>query len=143
LIHGQLSEDADITEAIDALPSYVHRGGFVFAPFVSSKNHLSGRLSVTIFRPAPVGEIVHGGDIDNRIKTLFDSLCVPPHENQLKGIVPEDGDLFFTVFEDDRLIRGLSVDLDLLLDTQDPNEVLLVIHVDTSILKTTFANIGL
>jgi hypothetical protein len=51
---------------------------------------------------------------------------------------------FFCLLEDDNLITGLNVETDRLLDpSAGPNEVVLVIHVQTSLTVGTFANLGL
>ena len=53
-------------------------GSFQFVPLVSKRIHMLAELGLTILRPGPPGDLVnHGGDIDNRVKTLLDALRVP------------------------------------------------------------------
>src|SRR5262245_49897232 len=53
-------------------------GPFTFAPFISSTLGLSARLGITLLRPSRPGALInHGGDLDNRVKTLLDALRVP------------------------------------------------------------------
>jgi hypothetical protein len=52
-------------------------GQFEFAPLVTKKLDLVAELDVLFLRPEPPGSVGHGGDIDNRIKTLLDSLRIP------------------------------------------------------------------
>ena len=65
-----------------------------------------------ILRPEkPGGIIVQSGDIDNRLKTLFDALCLPPQTNQ----IPKDEGLsinespMYCLLEDDSLITSIKV----------------------------------
>jgi len=119
---------------------------FRFAPFVNSRLDLVAELDVTLLRPEPPGNIVtQGGDIDNRLKTLFDSLKVPENNAIPKGDAPKsDEDPFFCVLEDDNLIVKLSVSTDRLLD---PNaglsDVLLLVRVTTKTIVATWENVGL
>src|SRR5437879_4107837 len=57
------------------------RGAFYFTPLVTKELDLICSLDIQFFRrEAPGGLIQQGGDIDNRIKTLFDALRVPDEE---------------------------------------------------------------
>ena len=107
--------------------------GFRFAQLVHSGLGLSAELDVTLLRPGPVGGLIgHGGDIDNRLKTLFDSLRSPHQASELPpGAAPAAGqEPFHCLLEDDRLITRVSVTADRLLDpAAGPNEVLLVLLV--------------
>jgi hypothetical protein len=78
------------------------------------------------------GELVlQGGDLDNRIKTLFDALRVP------------DGDLAqahnptYCLLESDTLIDGFKVSTGRLLvpETIHANEVRLIIEVTIKVLR--------
>jgi hypothetical protein len=95
---------------------------------------------------APGSVITQGSDIDNRLKTLFDSLRMPKNLNELpSGISPSDIDNpFFCLLEDDNLITKVSVTTDRLLriDSQQ-NDVLLVIHVVIKRLKDMIVSSGL
>jgi hypothetical protein len=120
-------------------------GAFKFVPLVSSKLHAIAELSVMMLRPGPPGEIIsHGGDIDNRLKTLLDSLKIPENNALPPAVLPSrDEEPFYCLLEDDRLVTKLSVSTDRLLDAKSSSEVLLLIHVTTKHVEMIWANIGL
>lgn len=93
--------------------------GFEFAPLVCEKVALVAELQVQMLWPQAPGAIVSaGGDIDNRLKTLFDSLKMPSEATALpKGTSPfPDERPFYCLLEDDRLITRVDVETDRLLD---------------------------
>ena len=121
--------------------------GFEFAPLVCEKISLVAELRITLFRPQAPGELVgSGGDIDNRLETLLDALKVPSEPNALPpGDRVEIGEQpFFCLLEDDKLITGLTVTTQRLLEPGlDRNEVLVLVDVATHVVDTTWGNIGL
>jgi hypothetical protein len=88
-------------------------------------------------RDHPGGLIRSGGDIDNRIKVLFDALRMPQNSAELCGQTPESGETpFFCLLEDDQLITEVKVTTDRLLTasesgSENPSDVHLIIHVKT------------
>ncbi len=108
-------------------------GSFRFAPLVSSRFSFTAHLNVTFLRPGYPGKLFGtGGDIDNRMKTLFDALTKPPPNQIPGGDAPQpDEEPFFCLLQDDALITGMSVTTDRLLDCQNDREVLLLIRVET------------
>jgi len=138
VFHRQLSElwkasplsrqgapDAALTKAI---------GTYKFFPLASSARDEVAELQITMLRPhiGPGYIIGEGGDIDNRLKTLFDSLRMPAKLEELPaGEQPAQGeDPFFCLLENDILITGLSIRTDRLLEPGQPNShVKLVIEV--------------
>ena len=120
--------------------------GFNFASIVSQNLHLVAELKITFLRPEPAGSIViHGGDIDNRLKTLLDALKIPSGQNEIpKEDFPQEGENpFFCLLEDDSLITKISIETDRLLDECSKYEVVLLIHVTTKVIKLMFKNMGL
>ena len=95
------------------------------------------------------GDLVgHGGDLDNRIKTLFDALQIPKVLNG--GLTPLEGEApFFVLLEDDALITDMRVSTDRLLvpiqgestSTHEKSNVHLVIHVETLIVNPAVSHI--
>ena len=102
-------------------------------------------LDITLLRPQVSGEIVHhSGDIDNRLKTLFDSLSMPQNKNQLPKDAREHKAIFYSLLEDDALITKVSVESDRFLEAvEDESEVLLIIRVNTKCIKSSYWTQGL
>jgi hypothetical protein len=120
-------------------------GNFNFAPLISEKLNLIAELKITMLRPEPPGSIItQSGDIDNRLKTLFDALRVP-----IKSEIPDNENAsefenpFFCLLEDDNLITKVQVDTDRLLDDcKNESEVVLLINVTTKVTRSRYANLG-
>jgi len=115
-------------------------GPFRFIPLVSPDLHLVCELHIFMLRPEPPGALItQGGDIDNRLKTLFDALRIPKNEGELptKATVDPDEDPFFCLLEDDNLVTSVSVKTDRLLTSpNDASQVHLDILVETRLTKT-------
>jgi hypothetical protein len=88
------------------------------------------------------------GDLDNRLKILFDALRMPkPNSKELPpNAVPDDTEHpFFCLLEDDALITRVSIESDRLLDRQmkTDSEVELVIRAKLKVVKLTYGTVGL
>jgi len=122
-------------------------GKFKFAPLVSSRIYLIAEIRITLLRPEPPGSIItQAGDIDNRLKTLLDSLKVPsePDALPINAKPSPDEEPFFCLLEDDNLVTNLSISTDRLLEpSTSPSEVVLLLHVQTKITRSIWANVGL
>jgi hypothetical protein len=111
------------------------RGNYQFVPLVMSRFHLVCSLDILFLRRESPGAIVQGGDIDNRINTLFDGLQLPKSLEQITEQPTEDERPFYCLLEDDRLITEVKVTTDRLLrpvaesGQHKINEVVLVISV--------------
>ncbi len=120
--------------------------GFNFVPLVREDLHLVAQLHITLLRPERPGSIItSGGDIDNRLKTLLDSLKVPEH-----GALPTDAkptsdeDPFFCLLEDDNLIADLRIATTQLLDpSAEKKDVVVLINVTTIKLATLLGGLEL
>jgi len=108
--------------------------GFEFCYIVSQDLGLTAELDIVLLKPDPPGRIISSGDVDNRLKTLFDALRFPKNKSELPTSVtpPTDSSPFYCVLEDDNLITSVKVTCDRLLDFQDPLDVFLLIHVKTN-----------
>ena len=74
-------------------------GSFRFAPLVSSHYSFSASLHVTFLRPGFPGQLLGiGGDIDNRMKTLFDALTKPQLNQIPTNDVPKSDENPFFLF---------------------------------------------
>jgi hypothetical protein len=122
-------------------------GSFRFLPLVCMKLNLVAELNVTFLRPESPGRIVtKGGDIDNRLKTLFDALRMPKAPSEIpKGDMPEAGENpFFCLLEDDNLITKVAVTTDRLLKhCEVPSFVTLLSTVRTKLTKMSWNNMDL
>jgi hypothetical protein len=121
-------------------------GAFTFAPLVCQKLHLIAQLHILFLRPEPPGALItQGGDIDNRIKTLFDALRMPKVEEIPHGDVPQPNEHpFFCLLEDDNLITAVAVETDRLLRLPaNDSHVQLIITVNTKTIISTWDNDGL
>ena len=57
-------------------------GKFEFAPLVTEEMNVIAELDIILLRPELPGNLLaQGGDIDNRLKTLFDALSMPQQTN--------------------------------------------------------------
>jgi hypothetical protein len=95
-----------------------NKGPFRFVPLVLSELRLLCHVDVLFLRPGIPGQVLHGGDIDNRMKTLMDALSIPQRE---VGVPAEDEDPFYVLLQDDRLVTRLSVETDTLLQPTGPD----------------------
>jgi hypothetical protein len=116
----------------DAVPPWIRLGEFWFVPLISERAGLVAELEVLFLRPQLPGAVVSsGGDLDNRIKTLLDALRTPQAGELASTDRPGDGeDPFYCLLENDILVTRLAVTADQLLQTVDPEEVFLIIHVE-------------
>lgn len=130
---------------LEQVGSKFERAGFLFLPLVSKARGIACSLDILFLRrDGPGNLIVTGGDIDNRIKTLFDALRMP-HEEELNNIAPADGERpFFCLLEDDALVTDVRVTTDRLLEPLGGDErihdVHLVVHVKTKIVDDRIAS---
>ena len=98
--------------------------GYRFVPLVREKDNLLCSVSVLFLRREAPGGVIKSGDIDNRVKTLFDALRRPRNGYELIGNEkPQaDEDPFFVLLEDDSLISHAVIETDVLLDPPPPGD---------------------
>ena len=119
--------------------------GVVFAPRVSRVLKFICQLDITILWPEEAGVISeHGGDIDNRLKTLFDALQCPDI-NQVKPIKQSfvDKQPFFCLLENDKLITSVNIRTHILLRSENETDVSVLIHVVVKATELLWKTIGL
>ena len=119
---------------------------FRFAPLITTKLDLIATTELLFLRPEPPGRLItQGGDIDNRLKTLFDALRMPRVAAEIpSGDCPQAGeDPFFCLLQDDALITEIDVKTDVLLDpTAGQSDAHLFIRVKTGVVDSTWHNLG-
>jgi len=122
------------------------KAGFHFVPLVSKEFNLVCHLQIALLRKEEPGNVLQtGGDIDNRLKTLFDSLSVPAHENQIQNLAPAAGeDPFYCLLEDDSLVSGVEINTERLLEPlANPQDVRLTITAIVRPTKVTIESLGI
>lgn len=113
--------------------------GFRFIPLVTDNQRVNCNIEVLFLRHEDTGNlIIQGGDIDGRVKTIFDALRMPKIGELSKRDKPEGSeDPFFVLLEDDKLISRVSVSAEQLLLLPGkteirPNDAFLQIKVELS-----------
>jgi hypothetical protein len=129
------------------LASQFTRVGYRFVPLVTEDLSLLCSLDILFLRPDRPGSLIKSGsgDIDNRLKILFDALRMPDSKEELGHyLVPApDEDPFYCLLQDDKLITRLAVETDMLLrPISSPNDTRLVITVRIRPHEWTWENIA-
>jgi hypothetical protein len=113
-----------------------------FVPLVRHSLNLLCAIDVLFLRhEEPFSLMKHGGDLDGRIKTLFDALRMPDPKHEYVGDDPPDNPLY-VVMEDDALISDFSVKSGRLLggDTKKKHAVRLQIDVTIKVARVSSQN---
>jgi hypothetical protein len=131
----------------EALSRRFERFGYNFVPLVLREMELQCSVEVLYLRAGRHGDVLtSAGDIDNRLKTLFDALSMPRDASQVgKYTSPEEGETpFYCLLEDDSVITQASVEADFLLEPVegDPNDARLVVTVNIRPARVTSLNLG-
>lgn len=136
-----------VSEGKDIILREWQRCGYRFLPLVTDKYSLRCSLDILFLRPEESGMLIESGDIDNRVKTIFDALRMPKTLSETGSIGPQpDEDPFYCLLEDDKLVSEVRVTTDqLLLLPQErelkPNDALVVIRV--SVKPVEFSLVGM
>lgn len=115
------------------------RCGKTFVPLLTAYRGLACALDILFLRRDAPGRVIQGGDIDNRLKVLFDGLRIPVDCGEIpKSWIPEETETpLFCLLDDDKIITTLNVTTDRLLtpvrDGEAVNDVELIIKVNAII----------
>jgi len=150
LLKGENPGDSDEREYIEYLADNYKIQNHQIIPLVTSGLSLWCGLDILFLRSSAPGKILSSGDIDNRIKTLFDALKRP---TQLSDFGPqyqpphESEQPFFVLLEDDSLVAKLSVETDMMLEPliggiPEDTDTRLVITVSLRPMDTNIVNMG-
>lgn len=138
-----------LNEKSDRVHLVYSLSNFNFACLVSERHKTYAELDILFLRSQPSGEIIKtGGDIDNRLKTLFDGLRRPIDSNEIvSGDAPQpDESPFHCLLSDDALITKVNITTDQLLDApaihSRTDDVVLVIHVAIKSRYSTWDSMG-
>jgi len=139
--------EVKVPRPLKALFFVVRLGGFRFVPIIHRPHELACSLDVIFLRREKPGSIVHGGDLDNRLKTLFDALRMPHDPSELSGVTPRTADeRMYCLLQDDSLITRVSVATHQLLEPlasgEDAAGVDLVMHVVVQSTYPMWGNLG-
>lgn len=135
-------------DSIEGLAQRFSRHGYRFVPLITRDNGTVCGIDVLFLRSDPPGHLWNAGDIDNRLKTLFDALTMPRDVSQIGAYLhPAEGeDPFFCLLEDDALVTRVSVETDTLLQpTNSENntaDARVIITVTTSVTNVRGTNLG-
>lgn len=121
-----------------------HFEGYV--PLVMADFGMVCELEILFLRAEPPGNVLQrggsgGGDLDNRMKVLFDGLCMPV-QGQVKlrdGDTPDPSPMYVLV-QDDSLITSLKVSADRFLAAENdsnPAEACVIISVNVKVADPT------
>jgi len=121
------SEQHKVVSASD----HTHR----FAPLITEQDYYGCAVNVLFLRrDIPGVSLIHKGDLDNRLKVLFDSLRMPSCTKEAyDSPQPPDQNPCFCLLKDDKYIDHVSVTTDRLLAPPAANEseddVLIILHI--------------
>lgn len=139
------SSEAEVPRPLKNMFYVVPLFGFKFIPIINRAHELACALDILMLRPEKPGAIIsHGGDLDNRLKTLFDALRMPHHKSELAGVKkPKKQERVYCLLEDDSLITKFSVNtkqlLEPIISEESPSTVELLLHV---VVQSTYPMIG-
>jgi hypothetical protein len=140
--------EVEVPRPLKSMFFSVELGGFRFVPIIHRPHELACELDILFLRRERPGAIVsHGGDLDNRLKTLFDALRMPHDALELAGVVPEcPNQRMYCLLEDDALITRIQVSTQQLLEGtlpgEHPSTVELLIHVTVQSTYPMWGNLG-
>jgi hypothetical protein len=129
------TEEQRFADGIEIIQKQWERCGYKFVPLVTEKLCLRCSIEILFLRPDEPGQLIKSGDLDARIKTIFDALRMPTNLDEAGGQGPQDGEEpFYCLLEDDKLVADITVVTDqlLLLPKEkeiNPHDVFLVINV--------------
>src|SRR6266446_4670369 len=143
---GQIWNQVNSTAIIQTVFSWPTKiGSYGFLPLITRKHHMVCELDILFLRREQPGALVHDGDLDNRLKVLFDGLRMHLNNDELEGLRDEP-EPFCCLLADDSLITAVNVRTEQWYqppapDTS-PSNVRLVIDVLIRVTRVTYANIA-
>jgi len=114
-----------------------------YVPLVRKSLHLVCALDILFLRHEEPGSLIlQGGDLDGRLKTLFDALRMPVDEKEERAGEEPTANPLYCVMESDALVSDLRVKTGRLLGqrTKKAHAVRLVIDVTVKVLRVRNEN---
>jgi hypothetical protein len=127
----------DSLSFIDAVANKNEVGKIRWMPLAHEDWGVGCGLDILFLRHEPKGGMIQSGDLDNRIKTLFDALRKPEAKEIPADVIPnQEPNPFFCLLSNDKLITEFRVTADrLLVPAEKPDaDVYLVIEVRTFVI---------
>lgn len=124
-----------VDACIEFLGEQYQRSGYRFVPLVIEDLCLRCSIEILLLRPNEPQYVMRSGDLDSKVKTIFDALRVPNTLSECGGIGPQDDETpFYCLLQDDKLISEIRVITDELLvlpkeRTVNANDVFLIVKV--------------
>ena len=136
---------SDFPDGSIAQLSIIRVGEFELVPLFPLSIDVTCHLDILFLRRSKPGGIIHeGGDLDNRMLTLFDALKTPkvPSDFGPRAALPKP---FYCLLDEDSQISGFSVRTGQLLHSMRNTsaDVRLVIDVTVEVRRVTWANLDL
>lgn len=142
---GTFEPDWEGKRKVTEKPMFVERGGRRFWFLISEHLATTANLGLTVLVPHEVARIVsNGGDIDNRVKTLFDALRIPAVDSEIPvndSFDYPNGDMY-CLLEDDKLINRVSIRSYQDHGISEQDHVRCLIEVETRITRTLWGNLN-
>jgi hypothetical protein len=114
-------------------------------PLVTDDMGLTCAVDILFLRPGARGGLLNVGDIDGRLKTLFDALAIPRSASGLPPHDPATGPVY-VLLNDDRHISHVAVETDELLEPTGPdagrNDARVIITVNIKPIRSNFLCVG-
>lgn len=137
--------DLEETRRPEEKPMFVEHDGKRYWFLIAEDLATVVDLSITILVPHAVGRIIqNGGDIDNRVKTLFDALRVPAVASEVPSSDSFDygSGGMYCLLEDDKLINRISIRSYRDHAPLDGDSVRCLIEVETKITRALWGNLN-
>jgi len=132
IVEAQNSPTGTRTTVLDVMAHKYGRWGYRFVPLIVEERSLGCELDIVFLRRDAHGKILSsaGGDLDNRLKVLFDALRMPRYQDELAGFdVEPHENPFFVLLEDDSLISKIVIAPDRLLTPLEDDESINDVHL--------------
>lgn len=97
--------------------------GYNYVPLMRKGDHAICHIETLFLRRQMPGGLIRGGDLDNRMKTLYDALRMPNNPAEMKDVLGPTNDEkpFFVLLEEDNLITHTAIETDILIDLPKDN----------------------
>jgi hypothetical protein len=129
---------------LDLVAGNFQSNGRTWVPLVGENMGLTCGVDILFLRPGARGGVINVGDIDGRLKTLFDALAIPRSGSGLGEVEPDQPT--FVLLSDDRHIARATVETDELLEPTSPeagqNDSRVVITVNIKPLRANWLTTG-